>query len=113
MGTVLIERCPDCNAMVGRGHLYEHQQKACPMTNPKPAEPPSDERRETLDEQLQHEAIYLGEIGCEKWARIMDDARATIQRLTRERDEARAQKESHEEAAVSAETRLFTLPEQH
>lgn len=29
MGTVLIEHCPDCHAMVGQGHLYEHQQKHC------------------------------------------------------------------------------------
>lgn len=29
MGTVRVERCPDCLAMVGEGHLYEHQ-RTCP-----------------------------------------------------------------------------------
>jgi hypothetical protein len=27
MGTVRIERCPDCNAMIGEGMLYAHQQR--------------------------------------------------------------------------------------
>lgn len=29
MGTVRVERCPDCLQMVGAGYLYEHQQTEC------------------------------------------------------------------------------------
>ncbi len=32
MGTVRIERCPDCGVMVGEGTLYEHQQRTHPRT---------------------------------------------------------------------------------
>lgn len=27
MGTVRIERCPECGLMVGEGRMYEHQQE--------------------------------------------------------------------------------------
>jgi hypothetical protein len=32
MGTVRIDRCPDCGVMVGEGLLYEHRMR----THPKP-----------------------------------------------------------------------------
>ena len=28
MSTVRVERCPECQAMIGEGTLYEHQQRA-------------------------------------------------------------------------------------
>lgn len=41
MGTVRIERCPDCLAMVGEGLLYDHQQSACTAKPRKRATPRS------------------------------------------------------------------------
>jgi hypothetical protein len=29
MGTVRVERCPECQALIGEGMLYEHQQRHC------------------------------------------------------------------------------------
>lgn len=37
MGTVRVERCPDCNAMIGEGTLYVHQQGTCKGYRKQPA----------------------------------------------------------------------------
>lgn len=35
MGTVRVERCPDCKAMIGEGMLYFHQRYNCMSRSPK------------------------------------------------------------------------------
>ena len=37
MGTVMVEHCPNCKAMIGAGMLYEHQQRHCTKRTPTPA----------------------------------------------------------------------------